>query len=335
MKIKRKRKRGLLNKLHINKRLLNRVIVVLSAIVLVTTVVVTASTISRRNAIPVINEPDKSSSGLSESSDISNPQSESSDDNSTSIPEGSTSSISDLPASGEATGYEALYPDMVVEKSEFVERTEGDKVVYMTFDDGPCDSTGRLLDVLDDLDIKVTFFLTAQFEDEQQIISDIKDMHDRGHVVAVHSYTHDYKDIYSSVENFLADYKKMDDLILEATGERSKIFRFPGGSNTKKNSGIRDELIAEMERRGFIFHDWSAHNGDSEGYNMDRQIERAVRECTAKEKSVLLMHNTPGKDMVIDSLPTIVAKLKEQGYRFDVIDETVRPYQFSPSSLNK
>lgn len=230
------------------------------------------------------------------------------------------------------TSYTELYPDMVVEKSDFIEHVDGDKVIYLTFDDGPCGSTGRLLDVLDELNVKATFFVTAQFESDEQLVSDIKEIYDRGHALGVHTYSHDYATIYNSVADFLTDYKMMDDLIVEATGERSKIFRFAGGSNTSKNESIREDLIAEMERRGFIFHDWNSHNGDSEGYSKEKQIERAVKESTIKEKSVILMHNTPNKDSVIEALPEIVGKIKEEGYRFDVLDETVRPFQFSPSS---
>lgn len=224
--------------------------------------------------------------------------------------------------------YTEKYTEMWVPKSEYKSPEEGDKVAYLTFDDGPCGSSQRLLDVLDELDVKATFFFTAQFMDHDGLVREIKDAYDRGHAVGVHTYSHDYKDIYSSVEAFLDDYKKMDDIILEATGVRSSIFRFPGGSNAGYNAGIRDTLIPEMTRRGFIYHDWNAYNGDSDGNGYDAQIHKAITETCYNDKSVILLHNTPDKDTVIDTMYKIIPKLRDKGYRFDVLDETVKPIQF-------
>lgn len=236
---------------------------------------------------------------------------------------------SKLPAPEEGSpSYMSLYPELNVPKSEFSEIDPDDKVVYITFDDGPCKSTERLLDVLDDLGIKATFFVSAQYAEREELIRLMKETADRGHEVAVHGYSHKYKEIYSSVDAFIEDYKKIDDLIVEATGKRNSIYRFPGGSNTGYNSAIRKELIAEMDRRGFIYHDWNAHNGDSEGYGPEEQVERAVREVLYGNRKIVLMHNTPDKDSVIDVLPRIVNQLKDRGYRFDVIDETVKPIHF-------
>lgn len=224
--------------------------------------------------------------------------------------------------------YMSLYPDLFVEKTEFIEHDPEDKVVYLTFDDGPCKLTPKLLDVLDDLDVKATFFVSAQFGSRDELIKNIKETDKRGHKVAVHTYSHDYNEIYASVEAFIKDYKKIDDIIMEATHKRAGIYRFPGGSNAGYNAKIRKELLKEMDRRGFVHHDWNAHNGDSEGFGPSEQVERAVREASYGSKSVILMHNTPDKDDVIKVLPQIVNQLKEKGYRFAVLDETVKPFQF-------
>ena len=61
-------------------------------------------------------------------------------------------------------------------------------------------------------------------------------MHKEGHVIAVHTYSHRYRDIYSDVDSYLSDFKKTDDAICKVTGKRSTIFRFPGGSINIFNS---------------------------------------------------------------------------------------------------
>ncbi len=202
------------------------------------------------------------------------------------------------------------------------------KTVYITFDDGPCSTTPQLLDVLDECDVKATFFVTAQFMNDRELVEQMKEIHRRGHKLAVHSYTHDYNQIYSSVSAFVEDYQKMDNLIAEATGTHSKIFRFPGGSNTGYNSAIRSELLQEVKNRGLIYHDWNAYDGDCDGYTGEKLIERAVTECSYTDRSVLLMHNIPGKETVIESLPEIIRQLREAGYSFDIMSDDMKPIQF-------
>ncbi|MGN1411797.1 MAG: polysaccharide deacetylase family protein [Oscillospiraceae bacterium] len=222
------------------------------------------------------------------------------------------------------------YTDMVVEKVPYKEDISGDKVVYLTFDDGPWSGTPEVLDLLDEYDVKATFFVTAQFfENEDDLINAIKQLHDRGHEVCVHTYSHEYHDIYNSVSDYLDDYKKMDDIILKATGERSHVFRFPGGSNNVYGKHIREDLIREMNSRGFVYQDWNAYDGGCDGYSIDSMIYSAVNECISQDKSILLMHDTKAQSFILDTLPSIISQIKDAGYRFDVLDGTVKPIQFA------
>ena len=71
----------------------------------------------------------------------------------------------------------------------------------MTFDDGPNEgTTNKILDILKDKGVKATFFVTNRGPDRL-----IKRMNDEGHTVALHTATHDYSYIYSSVDNLPSD----------------------------------------------------------------------------------------------------------------------------------
>lgn len=76
--------------------------------------------------------------------------------------------------------------------------------VYLTFDDGPSDNTNAILDVLDDYNVKATFFVTGK-EDEASKAA-YKRIVDEGHTIAMHSYSHKYSDIYASKEAFQNDF---------------------------------------------------------------------------------------------------------------------------------
>ena len=131
--------------------------------------------------------------------------------------------------------------------------------VYLTFDDGPTIYTDKLLDVLDKYNVKVTFFVVYGNRVEQ-----LQRMDAAGHSIGVHSNTHEYHEIYSSVENFFADFNAVSDKIEAAVGYRPTILRFPGGSSNTVSRrycrGIMTALTQKVKEMGYRYFDW---NGDS------------------------------------------------------------------------
>lgn len=219
--------------------------------------------------------------------------------------------------------------EVAIRKSKRVyKEADGSKKVYLTFDDGPCPNTPKLLDALDRCNAKATFFVTGQFLRGQRLVDQIKEISDRGHAVAVHSYTHEFSSIYSSPEAYIEDFNKMNDVIYQALGKRSTIFRFPGGSNAYPNRNIRSELINKVNDLGLTYYDWNAYDGDCDGFRGDSLINKAVEECSCTNRSILLMHDMMNKSFVIDAIEEIVDSLRAEGYTFPVIDESVEPIQF-------
>lgn len=94
-----------------------------------------------------------------------------------------------------------VYSDMVVSwRSEPVYATK-EKTVYLTFDDGPSKNTRQILDLLDKYDIKATFFVCGTQDEELMPL--YKEIIEKGHTLGMHSYSHDYDEIYASTESFL------------------------------------------------------------------------------------------------------------------------------------
>jgi peptidoglycan/xylan/chitin deacetylase (PgdA/CDA1 family) len=91
---------------------------------------------------------------------------------------------------------------------------EGDiPKVYLTFDDGPSENTDRILDILDDYNVKATFFVIGQ--DPVEYGDTYKRIVDEGHTIGMHSYSHNYSKIYASEEAFIEDYNQIHDLKLQ------------------------------------------------------------------------------------------------------------------------
>ena len=69
--------------------------------------------------------------------------------------------------------------------------------VYLTFDDGPSDVTNEVLNVLKENNVKATFFINDYSEEDKPTIQRIVD---EGHTLGIHGMSHDYAEIYSSID---------------------------------------------------------------------------------------------------------------------------------------
>ena len=224
-----------------------------------------------------------------------------------------------------ANVYETLYPDMYVPQVEKIGAAEGEKSVYLTFNNAPSAQTDKLLDVLEQQGVKATFFIYCNENTDAYLKESIKKIHDKGHTVGVLTNTYDYQTIYASVENYLADFAKVFDLITEATGEKPTVFRFAGGSVNGYNQATIKDIVKEMERRGFTYHDWSLDSGDSNQWATGQQIyDTTVNGILNSGKSVVLMDNN--SSATLEQLPAIIQKAKENGYEFKAMDATTKPF---------
>lgn len=186
------------------------------------------------------------------------------------------------------------------------------KTVYLTFDDGPSDRvTPKILDILEKESIKATFFIIGkQAETRQEIV---KRAYESGHAIAVHSYTHEYKKIYSSAEALIKDIDHCNDIIYGITGERSAVYRFPGGSY-----GLSASLVKAVTEHGMRYVDWNASVRDAELWQPTAyQLYRAAITTSADANNiVLLAHDSTTKISTAEALPDIINYYRERGYTF-------------------
>ena len=132
--------------------------------------------------------------------------------------------------------------------------------VYLTFDDGPSIYTEEILDILDEYQVKATFFVVGKESDPTK--EALRDIVARGHTLGMHSYSHKYSELYASEEAFEADFLKLQGYLEDVTGVKSKVYRFPGGSSntvSKVNMGIYADYLDSQEVR---FFDWNISSGD-------------------------------------------------------------------------
>lgn len=225
--------------------------------------------------------------------------------------------------------YQHKYSHLYVDNNFVYEDYDSDrKICYLTFDDGPDISvTTKVLDTLKKYNIKATFFVV--YKDGRKERELYKRIVNEGHTIGVHTASHNYAKIYSSVEEYLNDFNRCAEQIERVTDVKPEIFRFPGGSINSYNSSLYHELIAEMIRRGYTYYDWNVACDDaSRPYVASDTIRDNVLNSTSIEKKVVLMHDGKGHETTAEALPEIIEGLSEQGYEFAALDKSVAPIYF-------
>lgn len=235
---------------------------------------------------------------------------------------GDTSNTSGEPT--EESPYAELYPDMYVSVPEEYTYEEG--TIYFTFDDGPSQYTYSFLEYLKKHNVKATWFVVPSRE--QWNMDALKAIADQGHTIGVHSYTHDYKKIYASVEAYLEDFHEAWSIIREATGQTPQLFRFAGGSNNDFNVDTRDAIIKEMTRRGFRFYDWNVDSGDVDGATWQDMYNSIPRDCRNLKRPIILMHDSAGTKNALYVFEDVLKLLIGEGYKFDALQNDTQPIQF-------
>jgi peptidoglycan/xylan/chitin deacetylase (PgdA/CDA1 family) len=210
----------------------------------------------------------------------------------------------------------------------YTNKVSKDKIVYLTFDDGPTrDNTNEIVVKLREYGIKASFFVEGR--DVERYPDRMETIFNDGHIIACHSHTHDFYTVYSSTDAFVAEIKQYENALLEAIGEENyakikKILRFPGGTNNAYIESNEEalEYINAARELGYSVYDWTALTGDAEG-NSDAQSFIATLESgLTKSKNndldlIILMHD---KWSTNEALGEILDYLISEGYYFDTID---------------
>ncbi len=205
-----------------------------------------------------------------------------------------------------------------------------DKIAYLTFDDGPSENTEKILDILDGYGVKATFFVISKKNQDKGY----KMIVDRGHTIALHSYTHTYSKIYKSEEAYFDDLAKISDKVYNLTGVRSTIIRFPGGSSNtvhrKYCKGLMKKLKTAVTEKGYVYHDWNVDSGDATGSNVavETLVNNVKKGAKGRDVIDILMHDTgKSKQTTVEALPEIIEYLLSEGYTILPITADTQPIQ--------
>ncbi|EHN16982.1 polysaccharide deacetylase family sporulation protein PdaB [Clostridium sporogenes] len=182
--------------------------------------------------------------------------------------------------------------------------------ISLTFDVSRGDEyIEKILDILDENDVKATFFLVGDWIEQNP--KKVKEIHSKGHEIGNHSHSHPNMSIISK-EKIVKDININDANIRRITGEGTKLFRFPGGY-------YNDEAVDIVNKMGLCSIQWDVDSIDWKEQGADLEYERIIKKT--KSGSILLFHNTA--KYTPDNLPRIIKELKENGFQFVKVGDLI------------
>lgn len=199
-------------------------------------------------------------------------------------------------------------------------------VAYLTFDDGPNQAnTTKILDILRKEHIHATFFLVGR--NVKQYPEVVRQVYQSGNAIGIHSYSHDYKKIYTSPQAYTGELLQTEQLIYDIIHVRPVISRAPGGTS----GHFTPAFWKAINDIGYIEVGWNALTGDADGTGKtaSKEVENLRRQLVIRPylntHLVILMHDAAGHEATVQALPDIIKLLKDQGYTFRVVTTAIPP----------
>lgn len=179
-----------------------------------------------------------------------------------------------------------------------------DKLIALTFDDGPNYNTGKVLDVLAKYNVKATFFvLGSKAKDNKKIL---KRAYDSGMEIGNHTFNHLLLTKYK--ENVIKDeIDKTSSVIFEVTGRYPKLLR--------PSYGVYNNIVKKIGNMPIII--WDIDTLDWKYHNSKRIASRVINKV--KDGDIILMHDI--YSATANSLNIIIPELQNKGYTFVTIPE--------------
>lgn len=184
------------------------------------------------------------------------------------------------------------------------------KYVALSFDAAwGGDKTARILDLLDTYDVKATFFLVGFWIDKFPEL--VKEIGDRGHLIANHSTNHPHFNKLS-MEEMRLEIETVNKKLIAITGSPASYFRAPFGE-------YNNNLINTLTDLNMKCIQWDVDSLDWKGISASEIAERIL--TRVKSGSIILCHNN--SDNILEALPLVLLGLKNKGLTSVRMDELV------------
>ena len=192
-----------------------------------------------------------------------------------------------------------------------------EKTMALTFDDGPSkEYTPAILDILKKQEVKATFFCIGRHVEGNEKL--MKRIHEEGHTIGNHSFSHDFWFDLFSVKRMKEDLKSFDAIVHSMINVTPRMFRPPFGVT---NPRVRDVI----QEGNYFPVGWNIRSMDTVITNSNRLMNRVVSRF--KPGAIILFHDS--KQVTVEILDEIIRESREQGYQLVTVDQLlkIKPYE--------
>ena len=202
-----------------------------------------------------------------------------------------------------------------------------EKVIALTFDDGPGVFTPQILDLLKEHHIRATFFMLG--DQVPMYPASAKRVSDEGHEIGNHTYTHTNFNTARTAKQdvFSKEVDQTDAEIFKATGRHTRIVRMPNGAFGKYN---RAWLLPTLKEKGYALVHWTfgedwltkrkaslEHNATPSWVNLTPETLASDYIANAHAGAVFLFHDGGRhRERTLAALKIVIPALEQKGYRF-------------------
>lgn len=183
-----------------------------------------------------------------------------------------------------------------------------DKVVAISFDASwGADKTIAILDILDQYNVKTTFFLVGGWVDKYPEM--VEEIFRRGHEIGNHSDSHPHMSKLTE-QQIRDELRIMSDKVENLTGVRPTLFRPPYGD-------YNNRVISVSRAEGYEAVQWSIDSLDWK----DRGTQDIIKQCTYRVDNgdIVLFHNDSND--IVNALPTVIQHYQSLGFTIIPVSE--------------
>ena len=176
------------------------------------------------------------------------------------------------------------------------------------------DKTLGILDLLDEYNIKTTFFLVDIWTQKYPEL--VKEIVTRGHEIGNHSTSHPQMSKLNETQ-IAKELNTQADNVLAIAGVRPVLFRPPYGD-------YDDQVVLQARKDGYEVIQWNVDSLDWKNLGVEPMIQRTTKNLHPGD--ILLFHNN--SQYITQALPAIIESIQSQGYQIVPISELVlsQPY---------
>ncbi len=195
-------------------------------------------------------------------------------------------------------------------KSIHYEKTN-DKVIAITFDDGPTQYTDQVLEILEKNHAKASFFLIGQNAEKNP--EKVKKIIEKGHIIGNHTQTHSNQIGFFNSKKILHEIEACNKVIFKICEKKLNLFRPPFGvTNPNIAKGIKN---TDMQTIG-----WNIRSLDTKIKDEEELYQRINKRI--KPGSIILLHDT--SQHTINVLERLLRRLHELNYITVTLEELLK-----------